>query len=244
MKAFLLAAGLGTRLRPYTDSTPKCLMPVCGRPLLGIWLDLLESHGVTEVLVNTHHLPEKVDGFLEYEHKKNNKSIIVKTVYEEKLLGSAGTVLANRKFITGSDPFVIAYADNLTNADISGMLRYHAENRGTGSVLTMGLIRAPEPKRCGIATLNDEMFITDFIEKPENPSSDLANCGIYVTDAGLFNYFPDRLPDSGIIDFGFDIFPVLKGKMKGFIIDGYLRDIGTVESYHAACDEWRNYVLS
>ncbi len=240
MKAFLLAAGLGTRLRPYTDTVPKCLMPVCGRPLLGIWLDLLQSHGVTEVLVNIHHLPDKVMAYLESGPESGkNRNIMVKTVFEENLLGSAGTVLENRDFITDDSPFLVAYADNLTNADIKGLVGFHSGNLDPDSVLTMGLVKAPEPERCGIVTLNNEMVITDFTEKPEKPASDLANCGIYVTDTRIFSFFPGRLPDSGIIDFGFDIFPILKGKMKGFRINGYLRDIGTVESYHSACDEWQ-----
>ena len=66
MKAFLLAAGLGTRLKPITDSIPKCLVPICGKPLLGWWIELFKKHGVAEVLINLHHLPHMVKEYLEY----------------------------------------------------------------------------------------------------------------------------------------------------------------------------------
>ncbi|WP_035276623.1 nucleotidyltransferase family protein [Desulforegula conservatrix] len=235
MKAFLLAAGLGTRLRPYTDTIPKCLMPICGRPLLGIWLDHLKAHGITEVLINTHHLADKVSDFIASENFGNLKIYLV---HEDNLLGSAGTVLNNRSFISDDSPFIIIYADNLTNVDLTGLVDFHKKISLKGAVFTMGLIRAPEPKRCGIVTINNDMLITDFTEKPENPASDLANCGIYVTDRRVFDFFPDSMPDSGILDFGFDIIPFLKGKMYGHHVNGYLRDIGTLESYRLACDEW------
>lgn len=235
MKAFLLAAGLGTRLRPYTDTIPKCLMPICGRPILGIWLDHLATHGVTEVLINTHHLAEKVRDFIASE---NGRNISISLVHEDRLLGSAGTVLNNRSFIQDDSPFLVIYADNLTNADLTGLVDFHKVKSAKGSLFTMGLIRALEPERCGIVTLDENMLITDFTEKPKNPASDLANCGIYVTDQRIFDFFPARVPDSGIIDFGFDIIPSLKGKMYGYHINGYLRDIGTLESYRLACDEW------
>lgn len=239
MKAFLLAAGLGTRLAPYTDKTPKCLMPICGRPLLGIWLDLLEAHGITEVLVNTHHLAGQVNAFVDSEQDRKIKVILS---HEEKLLGSAGTVLANRSFITDDSPFIIVYADNLTDANITGLMEFYKKAADMGTVLTMGLIKAPDPKRCGIVTINADHLITDFTEKPEMPASDLANCGIYVTDRNIFNYYPTQMPENGIIDFGYDIFPAIKGKMNGCRIDGYLRDIGTVESYHLACSEWQELI--
>lgn len=236
MKAFLLAAGLGTRLRPYTDTIPKCLMPICGRPLLGIWLDLLEFHGVTEVLINTHHLEGKVRDFIASE---NGRCIKISLVHEDILLGSAGTVFKNRSFIKDGLPFLIIYADNLTNADLTGLIDFHKMVSLKGSLFTMGLIRAPEPERCGIVTIDKNMFITDFTEKPENPASDLANCGIYITDQRIFDFFPENASASEILDFGFDIIPSLKGKMYGYNINGYLRDIGTLESYSSACNEWK-----
>ena len=64
MKAFLLAAGLGTRLKPITDAIPKCLVPICNKPLLGWWINLFKKHSIDEVLINLHHFPEKVKEYL------------------------------------------------------------------------------------------------------------------------------------------------------------------------------------
>ena len=117
MKAFLLAAGLGTRLRPITDTTPKCMLDIGGRPLLDIWLDAFECAGVDEVLVNLHHLPDVVRRHL----AARTGLPIVRTVFEPELLGSAGTLLANREWIAGEEAFLACYADNLTDFDVRSL---------------------------------------------------------------------------------------------------------------------------
>src|SRR5438552_6352658 len=121
MKAVLLAAGRGTRLKPLTDSVPKCLLPIAGRPLLEYWLLLLARHGVTEVLINLHHLPDAVRRFL----ARSPHGPPVRTVHEPVLLGSAGTLWANRDWVSGEEEFLIACADNLTNADLGSLMRAH-----------------------------------------------------------------------------------------------------------------------
>ncbi len=227
MKAILLAAGKGTRLRPLTDTIPKCLVPINGEPLLGIWLKLLEAHGIKEVLVN-YHAPD-IEAFL----ARDDSGVRIKAVYEEKLLGSAGTVRANKDFVEGEDAFLIAYADNLTNMDLTRMIEFH---RARSGVLTMGLHRTGRPEACGIAALDADGLITSFIEKPKQPESDLANAGIYVAGQGVFDHIPSR---KGLVDFGFDVFPALVGKMYGYEIEEYLLDIGTMENYKRAESEWR-----
>jgi len=124
MKAFLLSAGLGTRLRPLTNETPKCLLPIGGKPLLEIWLELLGLYGVSEALVNTHWYADKVERFLsadyaDYTDQINNEKRPkpnIKLFYEEELLGSGGTLLANREWVADGQPFFILYGDNLTKA--------------------------------------------------------------------------------------------------------------------------------
>jgi len=110
MKAFLLGAGVGSRLRPLTDHTPKCLVPVRGRPLLAIWFDALVRHGVSEVLLNTHHLPGRVREFVE---TSTPTGLRVTLFHEERLLGSAGTVAANRDFVAGESSFFVIYAKSV-----------------------------------------------------------------------------------------------------------------------------------
>lgn len=241
MKAFLLAAGKGTRLKPYTDTLPKCLVPIQGKPLLEIWINLLERHGITDVLVNTHHQAEKVDAFVSSAMPRAKVSIT--TVYEPTLLGSAGTVAAHRDFIDEGDDFIIAYADNLTNMNLSNMVGFHRRCKPRGAILTMGLFRAPNPSACGIAVLDADAKITSFTEKPPVPLSNLANGGIYVASPAVFDYLPDHRNDStdAVLDFGYQVFPLLLGKMYGYEIKEYLRDIGTIDAYQAALEEWPHH---
>ena len=102
MKAMLLCAGEGIRLRPYTSNTPKCLMPIKGTPLLEIWLDKLSNAGINDFLINTHYLSEKVNDYVNT--SKYKKSI--KVTYEKELLGTAGTLLNNISFFDGQDGFL------------------------------------------------------------------------------------------------------------------------------------------
>lgn len=231
MKAYLLAAGYGTRLRPITDSIPKCMVPICGEPLLGWWLALLRRHGVTEALVNTHYLPEPVRAFIR-EYNRQNTGLTVHESYEPKLLGSGGTIRANRDFVRGEDTFLICYADNLTDANLSAFRDFHAERAGT---LTMALFHTNLPKQCGIAAMDAERRIVSFVEKPEYPQSDLANAGMYFANQRLFDFIDSvQTP----LDFGRDVLPKLVGQMYGWPVEGYLIDVGTMENYRKANEEW------
>ncbi|HMP88805.1 MAG TPA: nucleotidyltransferase family protein [Kiritimatiellia bacterium] len=228
MKAFLLAAGKGTRLRPLTDTVPKCLVDIQGRPLLSIWFELLGRAGITDVLINTHHLPEVVE---RYVHEHTPPDLRVTLFHEKELLGSAGTVKHNRDFI-GADPeTLIIYADNLSSIDLRAFLQFHQRKQ---SLFTMGLFRAAAPEECGIATLDADKRVVAFTEKPKNPVSDLANAGIYAMSRELL----DLIPDQPLADFGYDIIPQLVGKMYGYLIPGYYMDIGTWERLERARREW------
>lgn len=230
MKAFLLAAGYGTRLRPITEHTPKCMVPICDVPLLAWWMRLFEKHGVSEVIVNTHYLPEAVREFIaDYNSQEHSAKLI--EFFEPDLLGSGGTVLANRDFVSNDDYFLICYADNLTNANLSELVKHNERNQ---AILTMGLFHTNKPEQCGIAAVDENGLITEFVEKPENPKSNLANAGIYVASSAIFDYFPDK----DVIDFGKDVLPLLVNKMYGFEIKEYLLDIGNLDNYFKAQKEW------
>ena len=116
--AIVLAAGKGTRLRPLTFQTPKCLVPICGKPLLDYWFDLFELYGIDEILINTSHLA----GTVEKHIKDHSRDLRIKVVYEEVLLGSGGTIKKNRDFVTGEESFFIFYADNLTDINLHDMI--------------------------------------------------------------------------------------------------------------------------
>ena len=236
MKAFLLSAGLGTRLRPLTNNMPKCLLPVGGKPLLEIWLELLSRHGIDDVLVNTHWRREKVERFLfaDYAEKKKRWPR-VRLFYEKDLLGSAGTMLANKEWVADGQPFFILYGDNLTNVDLGKMYEFHL---GHGLPFTLGVFRADEPERCGIAEVDEDGIVTGFVEKPERPRSDLAAAGIYVADQRIFEFFPEGAEGMRSLDLGFHVIPRLVGHMKAYFIEDFLIDIGTVESYERAQMIW------
>lgn len=231
MKAFLLAAGLGTRLRPITDFIPKCLVPIKEKPLLQWWFELFEKYGVDEVLINTHYMSEQVDNFIK-EYTAKCQKIKIITYYEKELLGSGGTVYVNRDFIKDGEDFLICYADNLTDVNLEELVMEHKKNE---SVLTMALFHTNVPKQCGIAAVDEKGIITEFTEKPENPKGDLANAGIYVANSRLYQYFED----SDFCDFGKDVLPKLIGKMYGIEIQAYLRDIGTLQNLKLAQEEWK-----
>jgi len=225
LKAVLLVAGLGTRLRPLTDKTPKCLLPINGKPLLGIWLDKLLQAGVTEVLVNTHWLAEQVNAYIE---KNTPEGLQITLFHEPELLGSAGTIAANRAFF-GEDPFFIIYGDNLSDVDLGDFSKAHQIFR---PVMTLGTFEAEFPQNCGIAEIDSKGIVKRFIEKPKDPRSNCAAAGIYLAEPSIFDYFPaDHSGEQ--LDLGFDIIPRLVSNMRHYPIN-LLIDIGTPANYQKA----------
>jgi len=223
-KALLLAAGLGRRLRPITDTTPKCLVEIAGRPLLDYWFGALEDAGIRDVLVNTHHLPEPVRRFIA---EKNRGGFRVVETFEPTLRGSAGTIAANRDWADDVDDVVIIYADNLSDLDVAALLAVH---RSRGDPITMLLFRAANPRACGIAELDRDSRVIGFAEKPAEPASDLANAGVYVATAEAWR----EIAGMKAFDLGFDVLPRFIGRMRGHIHERYHRDIGDLVALQAA----------
>lgn len=230
MKAFLLAAGAGTRLRPLTDRMPKCLIPVGGRPLLEIWFAQLEKLGVDEARVNTHHLADQVAAYVA---ARPPASMKISLFHEPELLGSAGTLRANRAWLENEKDFLIVYADNLTNADLSGLVRFHRDKRAE---FTLALFRTPQPRECGVVVRDADGKVLEFQEKPDQPRSDWANAGIYVAGPALFDAIPAK---TGVCDFGYDVLPRLMGRLYAYPLAGFYCDIGTPERLEYARRTWR-----
>jgi mannose-1-phosphate guanylyltransferase len=229
MKAYLLAGGYGTRLTRETTERPKCLVDIHGRPLLAWWLDLCGRYGISDVLVNVSHHGEQVRVFLE----SKPRPVRVTLVEEAAALGNAGTVLANRRFVAGDDDFFILYADNLTDADLTRLLDFHRRHDG---VMTLGLFRHLRPSEAGIVECGPGGLVTAFVEKPAAPVADLANAGLYVARAELFDAIPGR---AGVVDFGFDVLPGLIGRLYAQEVSGYLADVGTPDGLATARAAWR-----
>ena len=227
--ALLLAAGLGTRLRPITDGIPKCLVPVAGRPLLDFWIDSLLEAGIQTARINTHAFPEQVRGYVSQINARGQ--IQLREAYEPILLGSAGTVTSNADLADDSDVILIIYADNLSDISLNSLLAFH---RSHDDPFTMVLFRTAHPHACGIAEIDREGRIVSFVEKPQQPVSNLANAGLYVIDASTFR----EIAEMKAFDLGFEVIPRLVGRMRGWVWGGYHLDIGT----HEALDQAREDV--
>jgi mannose-1-phosphate guanylyltransferase len=228
MKAFLMAAGTGSRLRPLTDVTPKCLLRVDGTTLLDRWLDAFAKSGVDEVLVNLHHLPDEVRAHLELRAGMP----VVHLVYEPELLGSAGTLVAHRRWIQDEEMFLVCNADNLTDFDLQILIDAH---RASTEAATLAVFHASDPTACGIVTVDRSGRITQFVEKPSHPNGDLANAGIYAFHPSVL----DKIAGTGARDIGYDLLPRLVGTARAVPISGYFRDIGTPEAFEQAQREWK-----
>ena len=233
--ALLLAAGLGTRLRPLTDSVPKCLVPIAGRPLLDIWIRRLTECDIREARINTHALAEVVRAYIAQINAQN--SLLLAEAHEPVLLGSAGTVTVNANLADDVDEIVIIYADNVSDIDLRPLLAFHRQHTDP---LTMVLFRAPNPSACGIAEIDHDGRITAFVEKPKAPTSNLANAGLYVVDAAVYR----EIAEMHAFDFGFEVLPQFVGRMRGWIWGGYYLDIGTHESLKLAQLDARELFLN
>ena len=227
MKAFILAAGSGTRLRPLTDRVPKCLLPIRGIPLLQIWLENCTAAGITEVLVNVHTHAGQIREFADRQATK----LVVHIAEEEKLLGSAGTLAENRGFVLEEEAFFVLYGDVLTNVRLADMLAFH---RARNSQVTLGTYQVPDPTQCGVVTADREGIVRAFVEKPARPENNWAFSGVMIASPKTLDSIPSQRP----ADIGFHLLPRLIGQMAAYPVSEYLLDIGTLSNYKRAQSTW------
>ena len=227
MKALVLAAGMGTRLRPLTDSRPKPMLPVGGRPLLEHILCWLRRQGVEEIAVNLHYLPETIT-----RHFQDGRQLGVRLTYsyEDPILGSAGAARRLRSFLV--DTFLVVYGDLLLDVDLHPFLFFH---RQTGGAVSIGLKRTENPSANGMVEVDASGRVAGFIEKPLDGTYDgsLANAGVYVVEPGVFEW----IPPGRFYDFGQHLFPALLQAgvpLHATVLRGYLLDIGNPEAYRQA----------
>jgi mannose-1-phosphate guanylyltransferase len=230
-RALLLAAGIGSRLRPITATVPKCLVPIHGRPLLDYWLELLIEGGIERVLVNTHYLPEQVERFVAASPWTDR----VDLVREAELLGTGGTLLANRDYFGGT-PILVAHADNLTTFDLAALGRRHAA-RPENAAMTMLAFRTDDPQSCGILELGADDVVQAFHEKVRNPPGNLANAAVYIMEPEITDFISSL--GKPVVDLSTEVIPHFVGRILAVENTGYHRDIGTVESLHRAHREFR-----
>jgi mannose-1-phosphate guanylyltransferase len=216
MKAMVLAAGLGTRLRPLTYEITKPMVPVLDRPVMEHILDLLDRHGFTQAIANLHYFPDSIREYfgdrLAYR-------------YEPELLGTAGGVRGCADFF-GDEPFLVISGDALTDIDLTALAARHRES---GGIATLAVKRVPDTREFGVVLHDRDGRVTGFQEKPD-PSealSDLGNCGIYVFEPRIFDYFPER----PFADWAQDVFPALLDSDVPFHVhevSNYWNDVGSL----------------
>ncbi len=226
VRALLLAAGLGTRLAPITNSVPKCLVEIEGRPLLSYWLELLYDGGLRDILINLHYLPDLVRNYIASSPYAGN----ITTVYEDKLLGTAGTLLHNKAFFNGG-PAMLVHADNLTLFDLQSFVA-RFETRTPNIDITMMTFRTDAPETCGIVELDHDGVVQAFHEKVKNPPGNLANAAVYILAPSVMTFIESLGKD--VVDFSTEVLPRYIGRINTFENEIYHRDIGTVESLAAA----------
>jgi len=208
-KAMVLAAGQGTRLRPLTERVPKCMVPLAGKPLLEHTIAWLRKYGVTDLIINLHHLPHMVRDYFGDGHKWE-----VKITYsvEEEALGTAGDVKKVAWFFDG--PFFVWYGDNLSTCRLDQLWEFH---RAKGGIATIALHYREDPTASGIVGLDEGDRITRFLEKPRpyQVFSHWVSAGIFVLEPQVF----EAIPPEGVSDFGRDVFPALL--TEGAALYGY-----------------------
>jgi mannose-1-phosphate guanylyltransferase len=221
----LLAAGLGTRLRPLTYEVPKPLVPVVGTPVMEHIVRLLAQHGFDDVVCNLHYFPDQIqkrfgDG--------SRWGLRLSYAYEEELLGTAGGVRNVRDHF-GDETFLIISGDALTDIDLTALWKAHREQ---GGIATLSLKRVDDPSQIGVVILGEDGRIQGFQEKPDPAEalSNLGNCGIYVMEPEIFDYFPD----TPFADWALDVFPTLLDQdvpFYGYEIHEYWNDIGNIREF-------------
>ena len=242
MKAMILAAGEGTRMRPLTLETPKALLPINGVPLIVYTLTWLADHGISEVAINLHHLGEKIKKIV-----RDGSQFGMNVTYskEKTLLGTAGGVKKMSHFFDG--PFVVFYGDNLTDFDLSAMVEFHRRKK---ALATMAIFQPMDASQVGAVQMDAGEKILYLIEKPRIvndsrkskissfPALVLANAAVYILDPKVLNY----IVAGEKTDFAYNVFPKLiaqEAPVYGYRLEpgAYFIDIGTMKNYKQAIED-------
>ena len=235
----VLAAGLGTRLRPITYEMPKPMVPVLNRPVMEHIVRLLARHGFSETIANLHWFPDLLEA-----HFGDGGKFGVELSYsrEEQLLGTSGGVRNAADFL--GDSFLVISGDALTDIDLTAMREFHESHDG---IATLATKRVEDTSQFGVAITGADGRIQGFQEKPDPAEalSDLANCGIYMFRSEIFDFFPEPGTSKaagsddppGFADWAMDVFPrLLEGDVPFYSheIDAYWNDIGNLEELRSS----------
>jgi len=226
MKALLLAAGFGTRLKPLTNHIPKCMVFIKNKPLLDFWIENLINSGIKSIKINTHYLSNIVFEHIEKSKYKNQ----IELIHENKLLGTGGTLINNIEFFEGEDGFLI-HADNYCLDDMNLLIEAHKE-RPSSCLITILVFETENPSSCGIVEINSLGVVTSFFEKVNNPPGNLANGAIYLLSREAIDIIKNDFSDKS--DFVTEILVHFIGKIFTYKTYKTFIDIGTPEAYFKA----------
>mgnify|MGYP001184494606 CR=1 FL=1 len=218
MQSLILSAGYGKRLLPLTSKTPKCLIKIKNKPMLGFWIKKLETIGIKKKYINTHYLSNRVSGYVN-RYYKNHK---IKILYEENLLGTAGTIIKNINYFKGQD-LIIIHCDNYCLDNLIKLIQFH-KSRPKECLMTMLTFKSQNFRNVGIIKHNNKNIITKFYEKKNIRYGNLANGGIYIISPELIEIINKKFFFAK--DFTKDIIPKILGKIYMYQTKKYFVDIG------------------
>lgn len=238
MKAFILAAGLGTRLRSLGLDVPKVMVPVGGKPLLEHHLELFKRQGIREFIINLHYLPEKITSYF---GDGSQFGVTITYSHEPELLGTAGAVKKMESELRAG-AFLVFYGDNLVRADFASLIEFHQARR---ALATVALFASPEPWTGGVVETDSNGRVLRFVEKPDpkQVSTNLISAGIFVLNPQVL----DMIPAGRVYDFGKDVFPKLLAEGRpvyAMTSQAYIQDVGTPERLAKAQHDFEQGVLN
>ena len=232
----ILAAGVGSRLDPLTRNVPKPMVPIVNQPVMEHIVRLLVAHGFSDIVANTHYLADQIEGYFNDGHALGADMLFNR---EAELLGTAGglkRVSENFDFFRPDETFAVVGGDDLTNIDLTEMLRVH---KAKGAIATIALATVADPSQFGVVVLEKNSAISRFVEKPApgTAPSNMVNTGVYLFEPEIL----DLIPSGQFYDFGKELFPLLLERQSGFFgfsTDDYWRDVGNLSEYRESHDDF------
>jgi mannose-1-phosphate guanylyltransferase len=234
MKALLLAAGFGTRLLPITEKIPKCLVKINEISMLEFWLRKLQINEISTVVVNTHHLADLVINEINQSNTSNNVQIF----HEHKLLGTAGTLLANLDSTLDSEVIVV-HCDNFSDIDIGDFLSAHRK-RHRECLITMAIFETNNVQMSGMIEIDEDGIARKFIEKPRHSELTMANAAVYIFDKQALNEIHEKY--CGAQEIVNDILIHFIGRIQTYSWPGFHMDMGTLENLKTIRDRYESKI--
>ncbi len=218
MKAMLLAAGYGSRLGKITAKKPKCMVTVGGEPMLGHWLNKLDQLGVNKFYINTHYLSEQVEEYVRH-HPLRKK---IETLYEDRLLGTAGALNRHRHLF--NETTFVVHVDNYCHDNLKGLVDTF-QNRPIEALMSFLVFKSSTPSTCGVVTIDNNGLMSGFYEKQKTPPSNVASGAIFLCSGQFFNFFGEIFDSQ--TNFSAEIMPLMKKKANCYKTELFFKDIGT-----------------